>query len=78
MWIYLFKKPGDFRLNRDILNLQKIGIRAISLLFESVSSSIEIFWGGRFSFNGYLMPEYSFSSMLFGGDLQKIVFLQKI
>ena len=45
MWIFLL-------INRDILvktgtffNRQKIGFQAISLLFELVSSSIEVFWG---------------------------------
>ena len=45
MQIFLFKKSGDFSLNRDILKLQtKIGLQFVSLLFESVSSSIEVFW----------------------------------
>ena len=43
---FLFKKSGDFSLNRDILKLQKkIGIQAISRLFKSVLSSIEVLWG---------------------------------
>ena len=46
MQISLFKKSGDFSLNRNILKLQtKIGLQVVSLLFESVSSSIEVFWG---------------------------------
>ena len=43
---FFVQKTGRFRLNRDILKLQKkIGLEAISLLFRSVSSLIEIFLG---------------------------------
>ena len=45
-WIFLFKNPRDFTLNRDILKShKKNGIQVISRLFERVLSSIEIFFG---------------------------------
>ena len=47
--IFLLKKPVDFTLgftlNKNILKSQKIGLQAISLLFESVFLSIEMFLG---------------------------------
>ena len=47
MWIFLLKKPWDFSLNRTFENCKKIiGLQAISLLFELVSSSKEVFLGG--------------------------------
>ena len=50
VWIFLFKKLGDFSLNRNILKIaKKIGLQAIYLLFDSVSSSIEVFWSASFS-----------------------------
>ena len=46
MQIFLFKKLGYFSLNKNNLKSQKkIGLQAISPHFESVSSSIEVFWG---------------------------------
>ena len=42
-WFLLFKRTGDFSLNRDIL--KKIGIQVISRLFESVLSLIEVLRG---------------------------------
>ena len=62
--IFLFKKLGDYRLSRDIKkSLKKIGIKAIFGLFESLLSSIEVFWGW-FRFIGYLMSGYlSFSRL---------------
>ena len=37
------KKTGNVSLNTDTLKLQKIGIQAISRLFESVSPSLDVF-----------------------------------
>ena len=43
VWIFFPENPGDFSLSRDILKSEKIvGLQATSLLFESVSSSIEV------------------------------------
>ena len=39
------KKTGNFSLNRHIWKSRKKILQAISLLFESVSSSKEVFWG---------------------------------
>ena len=48
---FLLKKLGDFSLNREILISKKIGPQAISLLFESWSSSIEVILGTSDSFD---------------------------
>ena len=79
---FFFKKPGDFSLSRDILELQKkIGLQAISLLFESVSSSIEVL-GVLLIYcvlnAGIFILLYSTKNMLFVKNLRKIVFLPKI
>ena len=50
---------------------KKIRLQAISLLFESVSSSIEVL--GCFWFTGCLMPTYSFTSVQ-----QKLCYLMVI
>ena len=83
-WEYglFFKKPGDFSLSRDILESQKkIGLQAISLLFQSVSSSTEVL-GVLLIYcvlnAGIFILLYSTKNMLFVKNLRKIVFLQKI
>ena len=77
-----FKKPGDVSLSREILKSQnKIRLLAISLLFESVSSSIAIF-GVLLIYcvlnAGIFIPVHSKINMLFANNLGKIVYLQKI
>ena len=77
---FLLKKTGNVSLNTDILKLQKIGIHAISRLSVSIAIT-RCFWV-CFRFIGYLMPAYSFSSILpkmsfIGGDLRKLAFFQK-
>ena len=76
---FLFKKPGDCRLSRNILKSQKIfGIQAILPLFESVSSSIDDFWGASDLVSTYCWHLHSHIHMLLGGDLRNMELLQKI
>ena len=43
VWIFFPENSGDFSLSRDILKSEKkVGLQAISLLFELVPSSIEV------------------------------------
>ena len=65
-----------------LLRLVKLnfGLLAISLHFHSVSSSIDVFRSASdFVLNvGIFILQYSTKNILFGDDMRKIVFLQKI
>ena len=73
LWIFLFKKPGDFNLNREILQTQKNEPQAVSSLFQSVSSSIEVILGTSHlvSFNACIsILLYSTKNMLRDENLE--------
>ena len=72
---FFIKKREYFSLNRNILKSQKNGLQAISLIFELVSPSIEVFWMlliyWMLNVSIFILL-YTTKNMLLGGDLRNI------
>ena len=81
--IFLFKKPGDFSLNRDILKSlkEKLNFRLFFYSLNQYAHKLK-FFGVLLIYCvlnvGIFILLYSTKNLLFGRNLRKIVFLQKM